>query len=375
MSDTIDTVVIGAGVVGLAIARALAVAGHDVIVLDKNGAVGEETSSRNSEVIHAGIYYPAGSLKARLCVEGRDRLYAYCEEKGIEHRRCGKLIVATHESQRAKLDGVRVAAERNGVALTLLAGAEVRSLEPEVRAVAGLWSPVTGIVDSHGLMLAMRGDLENAGGSVALRSKVLSGTRAGATLRLLCETDGNEIELVARTVVNSGGLHALDVARSLTGIPGAPIPAPRYAKGNYFVYGGKSPFTHLVYPLPEDGGLGTHATLDLAGRARFGPNVEWLPAGTTAADLDYAVDASLAPAFYQAIRSYWPGLPDGGLEPAYAGMRPKTNGPGEPAADFEIRCLAESGWPRVAQLFGIESPGLTASLAIGAHVAALLDAS
>jgi L-2-hydroxyglutarate oxidase LhgO len=374
MSDVVDSVVIGAGVVGLAIARELALAGREVVVLEKNRAIGEETSARNSEVIHGGIYYPTGSLKARLCVDGRRRLYAYCAEKGIAHRRCGKVIVAAHEAQRAKLEALRRTAESNGVGdLTWLDAREIAALEPEVRAVAGLWSPSTGIVDSHALMLALLGDLEAAGGSLALRARVTAGGQDGEVVRLACDVDGDATELRARVVVNAGGLHALDVARLLA-LPGAPLPEPRYAKGNYFVCHGKSPFAHLVYPVPEDGGLGIHATLDLAGRTRFGPNVQWLPAGTRAADLDYAVDPRLAATFYGAIKTYWPGIPDGSLEPAYAGVRPKISGPGEPAADFAIRSLVAPGLPRVVQLFGIESPGLTASLAIAAHVAALVDA-
>ena len=372
MSDVVDTVVIGAGVVGLAIARELALLGREVIVLEKNRAVGEETSARNSEVIHAGIYYPPDSLKARLCVEGRQRLYDYCAEKGVAHRRCGKLIVAVHEAQRVKLDALRRTALANGVAdLEPLDEREIAALEPAVRGVAALWSPSTGIVDSHALMLAYRGDLERAGGSVALRARCTAAARDGDLMRLSCDVDGDATELHARTVVNAAGLHALDVAR-LIAQPGLELPAARFAKGNYFVCRGKSPFTHLVYPVPEDGGLGTHATLDLAGRTRFGPNVEWLPAGTRAEDLDYAVDARLAAAFYAAIKTYWPAIPDGCLEPAYSGVRPKINVPGEPAADFAIHVQTAQGAPRVAQLFGIESPGLTASLAIAAHVAALL---
>jgi L-2-hydroxyglutarate oxidase LhgO len=372
MSDVVDTVVIGAGVVGLAIARELAAQGREVIVLEKNRAIGEETSARNSEVIHAGIYYPPGSLKARLCIEGRQRLYTYCAEKGIAHRRCGKLIVAVHDAQRPKLDALRRTALANGVAdLEPLDARELAVLEPEVRGVAALWSPSTGIVDSHALMLAYRGDLERAGGSVALRARCTAATHDGDHMRLMCDVDGDAAELHARTVVNAAGLHALDVAR-LIAQAGLEVPPPRFAKGNYFVCHGKSPFTHLVYPVPEDGGLGIHATLDLAGRTRFGPNVEWLPAGTRAADLDYAVDARLAAAFYAAIKTYWPAIPERSLEPAYSGARPKISGPGEPAADFAIHVRAAPGAPRIAQLFGIESPGLTASLAIAAHVAELL---
>jgi L-2-hydroxyglutarate oxidase LhgO len=373
VSDVVDTVVIGAGVVGLAVARELALRGREVIVIEKNRAIGEETSARNSEVIHAGIYYPPGSWKARLCIDGRERLYAYCAEKGIAHRRCGKLIVAVHDAQRPKLDALRSAGVANGVAdLEPLDAREIAALEPAVRGVAALWSPSTGIVDSHALMLAYRGDLERAGGSIALRARCTAAARDGELMHLTCNVDGDVTELRARTVVNAAGLHALDVAR-LIAQPHLALPPTRFAKGNYFVCHGKSPFRHLVYPIPEDGGLGIHATLDLAGRTRFGPNVEWLPAGTKAEDLDYAVDPRLAGAFYAAIKTYWPAIPNDSLEPAYSGVRPKVNGPGEPAADFAIHVQDAPGAPRVAQLFGIESPGLTASLAIAAHVAALLD--
>lgn len=373
MTHTVDTIVIGAGVVGLAVARELAQAGDEVIVLEKNRGIGEETSSRNSEVIHAGLYYPEGSLKARLCVEGRAALYDYCRAKGVAFSRCGKVIVAVTDAQRGKLDALHRLGRRNGVDdLELLSAEETNALEPEVRAAAGLWSPSTGIVDSHALMLALRGDLENAGGSVAVLSRFLAGERDGGALRLRCETDGTELELRAHTVVNAAGLHATRVAHALGDLAPSAIPRTRYAKGNYFVYTGKSPFKHLVYPLPEDGGLGVHATLDLAGRARFGPDVQWLDTDIRADALDYAVDPARAASFYAAIRSYWPGLADGALSPAYAGVRPKISGPGEPAADFTIVSSGGAADPRAVHLFGIESPGLTSSLAIAAHVRALL---
>jgi L-2-hydroxyglutarate oxidase LhgO len=374
MSDSTDTVVIGAGVVGLAIARELALAGREVIVLEKNAAIGEETSARNSEVIHAGLYYPRNSLKARFCVEGRQRLYAYCEAKQVPHRRCGKLIVASHEQQLAKLESVRSAAAANGVAdLTLVSAERVRELEPHVRAVAGLWSPSTGIVDSHAFMLALRGDLETAGGSVATHCRVTAARAEGAELRLACETPDGPFDLGARTVVNAAGLHATRVAH-LLGAPAAQIPRPFFAKGSYFTYAGRSPFTHLVYPLPEDGGLGVHATLDLAGRVRFGPDVEWLGPDLDPDTFNYGVDAARGDAFYAAIRTYWPALPDGGLAPAYSGIRPKISGSGQPAADFSIEASLEGNGARLVQLYGIESPGLTSALAIGAHVAGLLNA-
>lgn len=373
MTERVDVAVIGAGVVGLAIARELALAGREVVVLEKNRGIGEETSSRSSEVIHAGLYYAADSLKARLCVEGNRKLYEYCAAKGVDHRRCGKLIVAPHESLAPKLEAIRRSAREGGVTLTPVDTAGIRKLEPEVRGVAGLWSESTGIVDSHALMLALQGDLEAAGGTVALLARCTGAAREGALARLVYDAEGSAGELRARAVVNAAGLHAIDIAHILA-LPGRTLPAARYAKGSYFTYNGRSPFQHLVYPLPEDGGLGIHATLDLAGRARFGPNVEWLPQGTRAADLRYDVDARLAASFYDAIRTYWPGLPQGGLEPAYAGIRPKISGPGEPAADFAIRTLRERGWPRAVQLFGIESPGLTSALALGAYVTRLVTA-
>jgi L-2-hydroxyglutarate oxidase LhgO len=372
VSDSTDTVVIGAGVVGLAIARELALAGREVIVLEKNAAIGEETSARNSEVIHAGLYYPRDSLKARFCVEGRQRLYEYCAAKNIAHRRCGKVLVASQPGQVRKLDAVRTAAAANGVNdLEVLSAADIERLEPQVRAVAGLWSPSTGIVDSHALMLALRGDLEAAGGAIATHCRLTAAEPRGATWALTCTTADGPFTLDARTVVNSAGLHATRVA-ALLGAPAGTAPRPRFAKGNYFTYTGRSPFTHLVYPLPEDGGLGVHATLDLAGRARFGPDVEWLHDGVDADALDYSVDAARGAAFHAAIRSYWPGLPDGGLAPAYSGIRPKISGPGEPAADFWIRRADGAGSARAVNLLGIESPGLTSSLAIATYVAELL---
>jgi L-2-hydroxyglutarate oxidase LhgO len=372
LSDSTDTVVIGAGVVGLAIARELALGGREVIVLEKNAAIGEETSARNSEVIHAGLYYPRGSLKARLCVEGKQRLYEYCASKQVPYRRCGKLLVATHAAQLGKLDGVRASAAANGVTdLEPLTAADVLRLEPQVRAVAGLWSPSTGIVDSHALMLALRGDLEAAGGAVATHARCTAATAEGLTAKLECETADGPFTLHARAVVNAAGLHATRLALRL-GAPPAAVPRPYFAKGNYFTYAGRSPFTHLVYPLPEDGGLGVHATFDLAGRVRFGPDVEWLGADLDPESFDYAVDPRRGDAFYGAIRTYWPALQDGGLTPAYAGIRPKVSGPKEPAADFVIESFDGSSAARLVHLYGIESPGLTSALAIAAHVDALL---
>lgn len=368
MSETVDTIVIGAGVVGLAIARALAMAGREVVVVEQHGAIGEETSARNSEVIHAGIYYPADSLKARLCIGGARALYEYCAAKGVAHRRCGKLIVAVHPEQTAALAALRERGRANGAAeLEWLSASELAAREPAVLGAAAVWSPATGIIDSHALMLALLGDLEQHGGALALRTRFVEGELDGGRVRVTCDADGDRYELVARTVVNAAGLHASRVAHALRGFAAREIPATHYAKGNYFVLSGPSPFSHLVYPLPEPGGLGIHATLDLAGRARFGPDVEWVDR------LDYAVDASRAERFYAAIRTYWPALPDGGLTPGYAGIRPKITSRGEPAGDFLIRATAEDG-AELVELFGIESPGLTASLAIGAHVRSLLAA-
>ena len=358
--DRIDTAVIGAGLVGLAVARALALAGREVVILEAEDAIGTHTSSRNSEVIHAGIYYPPGSLKARACVAGRERLYAYCAERGVPHRRCGKLIVATDAAQLPALEAILDRAHANGVAdVARVSRAEVRALEPELACVAALLSPATGIIDSHALMLAYLGDAENAGAMLALKSPLEAArvTPQGIELRVA----GAE-PLLARCVVNSAGLRAPSLARCIEGYPPARAPRELYAKGNYYTLARRAPFTHLVYPVPEPGGLGVHVTLDLGGRARFGPDVEWVDA------IDYRVDPRRAQAFYAAIRRYWPGLPAGALEPGYAGIRPKISGRGEPAADFVVQGPREHGVPGLVHLFGIESPGLTASLALAAEV-------
>jgi len=369
--ETADCIVIGAGVIGLAVARALALAGREVIVLEEEEAIGVHTSSRNSEVIHAGIYYPPGSLKARLCVEGRQILYRYCAEHGVAHRRCGKLIVATRAGQGVELDRIEAQARVSGVAdLERLGAAAVHAMEPELRCVEALHSPSTGIIDSHGLMLALRGDAEARGAMLAFRSPVLAGTLTDRGIWL--EAGGAEpLTLAARAVVNAAGLNAQRVAASLEGFPAAHVPGTHYAKGNYYTLAGRVPFSRLIYPVPEAAGLGVHATLDLAGQARFGPDVEWLAEGAAP---DYRVDPRRADAFYAAIRDYWPGLPDDALAPGYAGIRPKLFGPGKPAADFVIQGPRVHGVPGLVHLFGIESPGLTASLAIAACVAAELGA-
>ena len=367
MSDAVDCVVIGAGVVGLAVARALALAGREVMVLEKERWTGAETSSRNSEVIHAGIYYPKGSAKARFCVAGKEKLYAYCGERGIAHKRLGKLIVACSEAEVPVIEAVRQRAEGNGVAdLQWLGADQLRALEPALSAVGAYLSPSTGIIDSHALMLAYEAELEAAGGMVVLRAPVLSGrvTERGFSL----EVGGPErTTLDCRLLVNSGGVHAPSLARAIAGVPAASIPRQYFCRGVYFTLSGRSPFRHLIYPVPEAAGLGVHLTLDLAGQARFGPDVEWIDA------VDYTVDPRRGDRFYAAIRTYWPGLKDGALQPGYAGIRPKISGPGEPAADFLVQGPAEHGVPGLVNLYAIESPGLTASLALAEHVAALLD--
>jgi L-2-hydroxyglutarate oxidase LhgO len=361
--DTVDAAVIGAGVVGLAVARALALRGREPLILEAQGQFGTETSSRNSEVIHAGIYYPRDSLRARLCVAGRGQLYEFCERNGVGHRRCGKLIVATSDSQLKELQRIRSAAQDNGVALELLSRAEACSLEPELNCVGALHSPMTGIVDSHEYMLTLLGQAQAHGATLVYDSRVT---------RLKCQADGiligingDESLLLARSVINSAGLSATQVARLMSELPADRVPTPHLAKGSYFGLSGRTPFQHLVYPVPEHGGLGVHLTLDLAGRARFGPDVQWVE------ELDYDIDLRRADRFYAAIRNYWPGLPEGALVPAYAGIRPKITGPTEPAADFRIDGPQFHGIRGLVNLFGIESPGLTASLAIAEHVADL----
>jgi L-2-hydroxyglutarate oxidase LhgO len=366
VTDTVDCVVIGAGVVGLAVARALALAGREVIVLEKERWIGAETSSRNSEVIHAGLYYPKESLKARFCVEGREMLYAYCAERGVAHRRIGKLVIACNEAEIPILEDIWRKAEAIGVRdLDWVGDNEARALEPEVTCARAFFSPSTGIIDSHGLMLAYQADLEAAGGMVVLRAPVLAGKVEGDGFSLA--VGGAEpTTLRCRMLVNSGGIYAPALARRIAGIPAAAIPRDYFARGVYFTLSGRAPFRHLVYPVPEPGGLGIHVTLDLAGQARFGPDVEWIDRA------DYGVDPRRGERFYTAIRRYWPGLPDDALQAGYAGIRPKISAPKEPAADFLIQGPAEHGVPSLVNFYGIESPGLTASLAIARHVVALL---
>lgn len=365
--DKVDVVVVGAGVVGLAAARALALAGLEVLIVEAASAIGTGVSSRNSEVIHAGLYYTPGSLKARRCVEGRQRLYAYCEERGVAHRRCGKLVVATHADELHKLDALLQRAAACGVHdLQRLSAAEALALEPALHCAGAVLSPSTGIVDSHGLMTALLGDAENAGALLALRSPFVRATHDGALWRVA--TGGDEaFELGARCIVNAGGLAAQAIAQAIDGFPAAAVPRRHLAKGHYFALNQRSPFTHLIYPTPVDGGLGVHLTLDLGGQARFGPDVLWLDAE---APIDYGVDPGRSQAFEADIRRYWPALPAGALQPAYSGVRPKLSGPGAAAADFVVAGPAEHGVPGIVHLFGIESPGLTSSLALADDVLA-----
>jgi L-2-hydroxyglutarate oxidase LhgO len=363
--DKTDCIVIGAGVVGLAVARRLAQAGREVLVLDAHPAIGMETSSRNSEVIHAGLYYPGGSLKAALCVAGRDALYDYCAERGVGHRRCGKLVVATGEAQHERLAAIAAQAAANGCAeVQMISAADAQAMEPALRCTAALHSPKTGIIDSHGYMLSLQGDAERDGAVFAFNTRVLSGEADGDGILLRVGDDDEPYALHAQTVINCAGLWASRIASSIAGLDAASIPRTWFAKGNYYSLAGRAPFSRLVYPVPEPGGLGVHLTLDLGGQARFGPDVEWLDGE----QLDYLVDPARADRFYAEIRAYWPALPDHALQPAYAGIRPKISPPGAPAADF---LFASHGSAHYLGLYGIESPGLTASLAIADHVLAL----
>jgi L-2-hydroxyglutarate oxidase LhgO len=368
--DKVDGVVIGAGLVGLAVARSLIqkapTGSREWLVLESADAIGTGTSSRNSEVIHAGIYYPQGSLKAMLCVQGRDMLYSYASERAVPHSRCGKLIVATHDSQRTALEGILKKAHANGVTdVQMLTAQQAQVMEPQLSCVAALHSPSTGIVDSHGLMLSLQGDFENAGGIVALNSPV-----AGA----VCRDDGIVVqmqdgsELLAQTVVNAAGLTAPGLAQRFVGLAAQHVPPAYFAKGNYFTLSGKSPFSRLIYPVPEAAGLGVHLTLDLGGQAKFGPDVQWVEGPD-----DLVVSTAHEQAFYSEVRKYWPALSEGALQPGYAGIRPKISGPNEAAADFCIQGPADHGVKGLVNLFGIESPGLTSSLAIGEAVVSALQ--
>jgi len=374
--DHVDALVVGAGVVGLAIARALALAEMEVVIAETGTLIGSGISSRNSEVIHAGIYYEPGSLKARWCVRGRQMLVAYCAERGVPHSLCGKLVVASRTADVPKLEALAARALANGTnEVQLISAAEAAAHEPALACAAALLSSASGIVDSHALMTSLLGDAETAGAMLALASPLQGARRDGAVW--VCETGSDErFELAARWIINAAGLDAQAVAASIDGLPPSRIPPRFLAKGHYFslaANGGRAPFRHLIYPMPTGGGLGVHLTLDLGGQARFGPDVEWLPEPAPGAALDYAVDSRRMAAFENEIRSYWPGLPAAALQPAYTGIRPKLSGPGAPAADFHISGPAEHGLPGLVNLFGIESPGLTASMAIGEHVVGLVQ--
>jgi L-2-hydroxyglutarate oxidase LhgO len=367
--DRVDALVIGAGVIGLAVARELALAGHEVIVIDQAEGIGTGTSSRNSEVIHAGLYYAPGSLKARLCVEGRHALYAYCAERGIAHRRCGKLVVAVDDSEVPALEALHAQAQTNGVAdAQLISGAAARAMEPALHTVAALHSPSTGIIDSHAFMLALQGEAEDRGALFAFHSPFerAAVTSDGFDVRI---GGAEPMRLSARLLINAAGLHAVEVASRIDGLGARHIPKARLCKGHYFALTSRAPFSRLIYPMHNRAGLGVHFTLDLGGQGKFGPDVEWLPEGAAE---DFVVDASRAEGFTRDIRRYWPALPDNALAPAYSGLRPKIVGPGEAAGDFRIDGRKVHGVPGLVNLFGIESPGLTASLAIGALVAGRL---
>lgn len=367
--ESLDAVVIGAGVVGLAVARALALAGREVTIVEKASAFGTGTSSRNSEVLHAGLYYPPDSLRARVCSPGRNALYAYCAARGIPHRRIGKLLVACSAEEAARLPAIVAQAEANGAeGMRLLSSAEARALEPELTCAAAVLSPATGIVDSHALMLALLGDAEAAGATLAVDTPVESLSphpEGGAVLRC-----GGDFAVHGRLVVNAAGLGACRLAAGCWGAA-ANLPCPRayMAKGNYFALSGRAPFSRLVYPLPQPGGLGVHITLDLGGRARFGPDVEWVESE------NYDVDPARAARFYPAIRRYWPGLPDGALHPDTSGIRPKIVPEGAPAQDFLVAGAETHCLPGVVHLLGIESPGLTSCLALADLVAARVAAA
>ena len=369
--DQVEAVVIGAGVVGLAVARALALAGHETLVLESQSLIGSGISSRNSEVIHAGIYYPAGSLKGRMCVDGKKLLYAYCDVAGVPYRRCGKLLVATAPDQVAQIRSTQLRAQANGVDdLILLDRTQALALEPALHCDAALLSPSTGIIDSHALMTSYQGDLERAGGNVVLQTRVQEVQLGSGAQAVHMVTTADGTRLATPLLVNAAGLTGPALARGFIGFDPVHVPTAYFAKGNYFTLAGRAPFTHLIYPLPQSAGLGVHLTLDLAGQAKFGPDVQWVQDPD-----DFSVDPERAASFYSEVRKYWPGLPDGALQPAYAGIRPKINAPTEAAADFLIQGPAHHGVAGLVNLFGIESPGLTSSLAIGGYVAALFATS
>jgi len=352
----VDSLIVGAGVIGLAIARRLAIAGLSPLIVEKAGRIGSETSSRNSEVIHAGLYYPPGSLKARLCVAGREALYAYCESRHVPHRQIGKLIVATQAQDIPRLHAIATNAEASGAgALDWLDASNIRRLEPALTAEAALWSPQTGIVDSHALMLALQGEAEANGAQIAFNTEASRAVAESDGFAVIF-ADGSRIR--TRILINAAGLQAPGFK-----VEGVAPPDYHFAKGSYFTLDGTAPFSHLIYPVPPEGGLGIHLTLDMAGQARFGPDIEWVD------HIDYAVDPARKTLFVEAVKRWWPGLEANRLQPGYAGVRPKLSGPGDAAADFRIDSAVDHGLPGLVQLFGVESPGLTACLAIADAVA------
>ncbi len=369
MADSVEVVVVGAGVVGLAVAKCLADAGREVLVLEKEDRIGSETSARNSEVIHAGLYYPPGSKKASFCVEGKEALYRYCAERGIPHRQCGKLIVAAETSEIANLEEIRANGVASGVHdLTMIDANTATGLEPKLQCVAALLSPSTGIVDSHQYMLALEGDIGAQGGVVALQTAFIRAQPSTAGFFITAQTaKKEEVSLTCSALINAGGLHAQAIAQSITNMPTAMIPRRYLAKGIYFTLSGAAPFERLIYPLPTTASLGLHYSVDIGGQARFGPDVEWIDS------IDYEVDANRADRFEDSIRRYYPALKPGSLQPGYAGVRPKIVPPGAPAGDFVIQGSRTHGLSGLVNLFGIESPGLTSSLAIGRAVAALVS--
>jgi L-2-hydroxyglutarate oxidase LhgO len=380
--DQVDVVVVGAGVVGLAVARALALAGREVMVIEKEAAIGQGISSRNSEVVHGGLYDPTGSLKAKLCVRGKEMLYAYCAERGLPIKNCGKLIVATDTSQLKKLSQIEAQAAANGVPVERLTREQARNLEPQLECIAALHSPTTGIVSSHDLMTSLQGDLEHAGGMLALATEVESVSffeRNSHSAHVLSVRSATElgaieehVEIGFQLLINAAGLYAPQLAQRMKGLAAEHIPQAHYAKGNYYSLSGKAPFKRLIYPVPEPGGLGVHLTLDLGGQAKFGPDVQWLDGIADPDKIDYSVDPRRADAFYAEVRKYWPLLQDGQLMPSYSGVRPKIVKSGQAAADFVIQGPSVHGIQGLVHLFGIESPGLTSSMALGEYVAEML---
>ena len=362
MSERVDCVVIGAGVVGLAIARSVALSGRDVIVVEKADAIGTETSSRHSEVIHAGIYYSPGSMKARFCVAGKKAMYAFCDDHGVDYNNCGKIIVATNDEQLPELDRLKITAAANGVTdLQWITPEQVTEMEPSVFCVGALWSPSTGILDSHAYMLALQGDAEEAGAVFAFMAPVNGGQVMNDGIRLDCGGDA-PTSLVANLVINTAGLWAPSLSSKISGVPAETVPAAYYCKGNYYTLSGKSPFSRPIYPVPEKAGLGVHVTVDLAGQVRFGPDVEWVDG------IDYDVDPARADKFYEEVRKYYPALEDGAIQPGYSGIRPKIQSPDEAARDFLIQGPDDHGIAGLINLYGIESPGMTSSLAIADYV-------